>query len=42
MDSTTSVRDLGFMAWTNDLAHLETQKGPLWKKAVQDENTRFI
>ena len=41
MDSTTSVRDLGFMAWTNDLAHLETQKGPLWKKAVQDENTRF-
>jgi hypothetical protein len=23
------IRDLGFMAWTNDLAHLEAQKGSL-------------
>jgi pimeloyl-ACP methyl ester carboxylesterase len=35
------IRDLGFMAWTNDLAHLEAQKGSLWKKTVQNENTRF-
>ena len=35
------IRDLDFMAWTNDLAHLETQNGPLWKKTVQNENTRF-
>ena len=37
-----AVRDLGFLAWRNDLAWLESQKGPKWDAAVKSENGRFV
>jgi len=37
-----AVRDLGFLAWRNDLAWLESQKGPKWDAAVKSENQRFM
>ena len=36
-----ALKDLGFLAWKNDLANLETQTGAKWTKAIDDETTRF-
>lgn len=36
-----ALKDLGFLAWKNDLANLETQTGAKWEKAIDDETTRF-
>ena len=35
------VRDLGFLAWKNDMAWLEPQKGAKWEAAIEEENQRF-
>ena len=35
------VRDLGFLAWKNDMAWLEPQKGVKWETAIEEENKRF-
>lgn len=35
------IKDLGFLAWKNDLAGLESQTGTQWTKAIDNENTRF-
>ncbi len=32
-----NIRDLGSVAWRNDLAHLETMSGPQWTKILHDE-----
>ena len=32
------VRDLGFLAWKNDMAWLEPQKGDKWETAIEEEN----
>ena len=36
------VLNLGYIAWKNDLAWTETQKGHRWQRAIRDENDRFI
>ena len=36
-----AVRDLGVLAWRDDLAWLEKQKGARWNAAVRSENQRF-
>ena len=36
-----TIRDLGFLAWKNDLSDLESQKGSKWKAIVDSENTEF-
>lgn len=35
------TRNLGYLAWRNDLSWMESQKGTRWKKAIHDENTAF-
>ena len=35
------IRNLGFMSWKNDLAHLEKEKGSIWKKTIDSENAMF-
>lgn len=37
-----AVRDLGFLAWRDDLSWLEKQKCGRWEAAVRSENQRFI
>jgi hypothetical protein len=37
----TPIRDLGFMAWQNDLSWMEGQHGPRWDAAVDFENKHF-
>jgi pimeloyl-ACP methyl ester carboxylesterase len=36
-----AIRDLGFMAWRNDLAWMERMEGAKWNSAVASENRRF-
>lgn len=33
--------NLGYIAWKNDLAWTESQKGSKWQKAIEDENKGF-
>ena len=35
------VRDLGYLAWKNDLGWMESQKGDKWDNLVKEENMRF-
>ena len=35
------IRNLGYMAWKNDLAWMEAQKGTKWNTAIKSENTNF-
>ena len=35
------IRNLGYIAWKNDLSWMETQKGRCWNQLVRDENRRF-
>jgi pimeloyl-ACP methyl ester carboxylesterase len=35
------IRDLGFLAWQNDLSWMEGQHGPRWDAAVTFENLHF-
>lgn len=35
------IRDLGFLAWQNDLSWMEGQHGPRWDAAVAFENLQF-
>jgi len=35
------IRDLGFLAWQNDLSWMEGQQGPRWDAAVAFENLQF-
>jgi len=35
------IRDLGFLAWKNDLSWMESQIGPRWASAVAFENKQF-
>jgi pimeloyl-ACP methyl ester carboxylesterase len=35
------IRDLGFLAWQNDLSWMEGQHGPRWDAAVAFENKQF-
>ena len=35
------IRDLGFLAWQNDLSWMEGQHGPRWDAAVAFENLHF-
>jgi pimeloyl-ACP methyl ester carboxylesterase len=37
----TPIRDLGFLAWQNDLSWMEGQHGPRWDAAVAFENKHF-
>ena len=37
----SDVRDLNYMAWKNDLAALESQKGTEWKSILKEENAAF-
>ena len=41
MGDTKSIRDLGYMAWKNDLSWMEAQKGPRWDAAVEKGNNHF-
>ena len=36
------IRDLGFLAWQNDLSWMERQHGPRWDAAVAFENKQFM
>ena len=36
-----STRDLGYLAWKNDLAWMESQKTKEWMTAIKKENTAF-
>ena len=38
---TNPIRNLGYLTWSDDLAWMESQSGPRWDQAVNDENTRF-
>jgi protease II len=38
---TSPIRDLGYLAWQNDLSWMENQEGPKWTKAVESENKQF-
>jgi len=35
------ILNLGYIAWKNDLAWTESQKGSQWEKAIQGENENF-
>lgn len=35
------IRDLGFLAWQNDLSWMEGQHGPRWDAAITFENSQF-
>ena len=35
------VRNLGYIAWKNNLSWLETQEGPRWDSLIEKENERF-
>jgi len=35
------IRNLGYIAWKNDLSWIETQKGRRWDKLIAEENRRF-
>jgi len=37
----TMSRDLGYLAWSNELAPLERQSGSKWNSLIQSENARF-
>jgi pimeloyl-ACP methyl ester carboxylesterase len=37
----TPIRDLGFLAWQNDLSWMEGQHGPRWDAAIAFENSHF-
>ncbi|NBO53678.1 MAG: hypothetical protein EBU84_03590, partial [Actinobacteria bacterium] len=41
MANTHPIRDLGYLAWSNDLAWMEGQSGKRWDAAVKSENQRF-
>jgi pimeloyl-ACP methyl ester carboxylesterase len=41
MANTHPIRDLGYLAWSNDLAWMEGQSGKRWDVAVKSENQRF-
>ena len=41
MGDTKSIRDLGYMAWKNDLSWMEAQKGPRWDATVEKGNRHF-
>jgi len=36
-----AIRNLGYIAWKNDLSWMERQQGPAWDALVRDENMRF-
>ena len=38
---TSPIRDLGYLAWQNDLSWMEGQHGPKWDAAVAFENLHF-
>ena len=38
---TNPIRNLGYLTWSDDLAWMESQKGPQWDHAVASENHRF-
>lgn len=35
------IRNLGYIAWKNDLSWIETQRGKRWDQLVAEENRRF-
>lgn len=35
------IRNIGYFAWKDPLAHLEKMEGPEWKRIVQRENSHF-
>ena len=39
--NTNPIRDLGYLAWSNDLAWMESQSGKRWDKVIRSENARF-
>ena len=41
MANTNPIRDLGYLAWSNDLAWMEGQSGNRWLGAIKKENSRF-
>jgi hypothetical protein len=38
---TNPIRDLGYLAWSNDLAWMESQSGKRWDNIIRSENARF-
>lgn len=40
-ETVSDVRDLGVVAWRNDMSHLERMSGPQWKKMLADERANF-
>ena len=41
MDEDNEIRNLGYIAWKNNLSWLEKQDGPRWNSLIKKENTRF-
>jgi len=41
MANTHPIRDLGYLAWSNDLAWMERQSGKRWDSTIKGENNRF-
>jgi len=41
MSLDSGERNLGYIAWKNDLSWMEAQKGVRWDKLLRDENRRF-
>jgi pimeloyl-ACP methyl ester carboxylesterase len=41
MGDITPIRDLGYMAWKNNLSWMESQKGSRWNAVIQKENRQF-
>lgn len=37
----TEIRNLGYIAWKNNLSWIEKQKGPKWDLLLEKENNRF-
>lgn len=37
----SSIRDVGAVAWRNDLAHLETMSGPQWNRILREEKAQM-
>ena len=37
----TEIRNLGYIAWKNNLSWIEKQKGPKWDSLLERENNRF-
>lgn len=35
------IRNLGYIAWKNNLSWIEKQKGPKWNSLIERENTKF-